>query len=357
MYGKALHKHTRAFPSICILVALAALLWLPARSAQARDIRHVVRKGQNLGMIAKRYHTSARAIQRYNKMKPGKRIYPGQRLRIREVAEHRRWRRFLAEKHRPTKAPRKATPQKKPPAKKRSHTVRPAKSHAAARRTKRRPVNHKSNAARRARKPSLKSGPRHAQNAKRRARSSLKRHKKPLYAKYKRKPRRRGRVTMVRHSERFRGTLMNSKGQLIARSAKRVDHLLRSMRTGKQTTMNRRLLTLLARASAYFGHRAVILVSGYRPYSKKQYTRNSRHNHGKAVDFRIVGVPNRALFEYCRSLPHVGCGYYPNSVFVHMDVRKHKTQWTDFSRPGQRPIYAHRLKKKQRATRRRKRRR
>ena len=73
---------------------------------------------------------------------------------------------------------------------------------------------------------------------------------------------------MVRHSERFRGTLLNKKGQLVSRSARRVDRLLRSLRTGKKTTMNRRLVKLLARTSAYFGHRAVILVSGYRPYSK-----------------------------------------------------------------------------------------
>ncbi|MBI3263995.1 MAG: hypothetical protein HYZ58_12720, partial [Acidobacteria bacterium] len=53
-------------------------------------------------------------------------------------------------------------------------------------------------------------------------------------------------------------------------------------------------------------------------------------------------VPNHALYEYCLTLPQVGCGYYPNSVFVHMDVRLLKTRWVDYSKPGHAPIYAHR---------------
>ena len=94
--------------------------------------------------------------------------------------------------------------------------------------------------------------------------------------------------------------------------------------------------------SDHFGGRTIEIVSGFRPYSEKQYTRNSRHNHGEAVDFRVVGVPTEVVFEHCRKFANVGCGYYPNSGFVHMDVRKRKTQWTDYSRPGQPPKYAHR---------------
>ena len=69
----------------------------------------------------------------------------------------------------------------------------------------------------------------------------------------------------------------------------------------------------------------------------------------QAIDFRIVGVPNRTLFDYCRGFSNVGCGYYPNSDFIHMDVRTYKTQWTDYSRPGQAPVYAHRNKKRSNA--------
>ena len=46
-----------------------------------------------------------------------------------------------------------------------------------------------------------------------------------------------------------------------------------------------------------------------------------------------------AIWNYCRSLSQPGCGYYPNSVFVHVDVREHHGQWVDWSSPGKRPRY------------------
>ena len=150
---------------------------------------------------------------------------------------------------------------------------------------------------------------------------------------------------MVRYSERFRGQLRRTNGKLVANSSRRLDRLLRSLRTGKQRKMDRRLLKLLAKVSDHFGGRTIVVVSGYRPYSPKQYTGNSRHNHGKAIDFRVLGVPNESLYRYCRRFAKVGCGYYPNSSFVHMDVRRLKTRWTDFSGPGQAPRYAHKRKR------------
>jgi membrane-bound lytic murein transglycosylase D len=43
---------------------------------------HTVKKGETLGQIARRYHTSVAAIVRLNKLKSSRLIYPGQRLRI-----------------------------------------------------------------------------------------------------------------------------------------------------------------------------------------------------------------------------------------------------------------------------------
>jgi uncharacterized protein YcbK (DUF882 family) len=79
------------------------------------------------------------------------------------------------------------------------------------------------------------------------------------------------------------------------------------------------------------------LVSGYRPRSAGSY-----HATGRALDFRIVGIENEALIAFCKTLPDTGCGYYPNSLFVHMDVREPGTghiAWTDLSRPGEPPRY------------------
>jgi len=81
----------------------------------------------------------------------------------------------------------------------------------------------------------------------------------------------------------------------------------------------------------------VLLVSGYRPRSSGSY-----HQAGRALDFRVDGVTDEALVAFCRTLPDTGCGYYPNSSFVHMDAREPgagHVAWIDASRPGEPPKY------------------
>jgi hypothetical protein len=46
-------------------------------------------------------------------------------------------------------------------------------------------------------------------------------------------------------------------------------------------------------------------------------------------------VDRKELYLFIKELPKVGAGYYPNSVFVHMDVRRKPGVWTDYSGPGQ----------------------
>jgi hypothetical protein len=81
----------------------------------------------------------------------------------------------------------------------------------------------------------------------------------------------------------------------------------------------------------------VQLISGVRPRSAGSY-----HQSGRALDFRIEGVTNEALVAFCKTLDDTGCGYYPNSLFVHMDVREHgagHVAWIDVSKPGESPKY------------------
>jgi Bacterial protein of unknown function (DUF882) len=81
----------------------------------------------------------------------------------------------------------------------------------------------------------------------------------------------------------------------------------------------------------------ISIVSGYRPRSSGSY-----HQSGRALDLRIEGVTNEALVAFCKTLPDTGCGYYPNSLFVHMDVRdagKGHVSWIDISHPGEAPKY------------------
>jgi hypothetical protein len=53
-------------------------------------------------------------------------------------------------------------------------------------------------------------------------------------------------------------------------------------------------------------------------------------------------VPNATLRDFLRSsFAHVGVGYYPNSLFVHLDVRKGPSAfWIDYSGPGQGSEYS-----------------
>jgi len=50
-------------------------------------------------------------------------------------------------------------------------------------------------------------------------------------------------------------------------------------------------------------------------------------------------VPNEIVRDYCRTFDKAGVGYYPNSLFVHFDVRSQKTFWIDLSGPGEAPKY------------------
>jgi|GEM_PF-1072268 len=79
------------------------------------------------------------------------------------------------------------------------------------------------------------------------------------------------------------------------------------------------------------------VISGYRPASV-----GSMHSSGRAIDFRIEGVKNEDVVLFCKTLPDTGCGFYPNSSFVHVDVRDPgagHVSWIDASGPGETPRY------------------
>jgi Bacterial protein of unknown function (DUF882) len=81
----------------------------------------------------------------------------------------------------------------------------------------------------------------------------------------------------------------------------------------------------------------VEVVSGYRPKSAGSF-----HSTGRALDFKLEGVKNEEIVSFCKTLPDTGCGYYPNSLFVHIDVRERgagHVSWIDASHPGEAPRY------------------
>ncbi len=147
-----------------------------------------------------------------------------------------------------------------------------------------------------------------------------------------------GRVTFVRRGERVQLQLVDDEGRVREEVLLALGAMMRRHDDDEAAAPNPRLALLLARLSDHFGGRPIQIVSGYRQAGG--YTREtSRHTHGRATDIRIRGVPNRTLWEVCRRINHAGCGYYPGSTFVHVDARLRRTQWVDWSRPGQRPRY------------------
>jgi uncharacterized protein YcbK (DUF882 family) len=107
---------------------------------------------------------------------------------------------------------------------------------------------------------------------------------------------------------------------------------------GVTLTPEPRLALLIAAISDHFGGRPMFVVSGFREV--RGFTREtSRHVRGHAVDVQVAGVPKRALWDFCRSVSRTGCGLYPRSSFVHVDVRESAAQWVDWSGPGRRARY------------------
>lgn len=117
------------------------------------------------------------------------------------------------------------------------------------------------------------------------------------------------------------------------RSWRLANHFFRSRKTLQRRTVHPRLLRTLAHIQRHFDNRRIEVVSGYRTPVAGDVL-NSYHQVGRAADIRIVGVPKATLFAYCRTLPHMGCGYYPRAEFVHIDVRSKAAIWVDRSPPG-----------------------
>jgi uncharacterized protein YcbK (DUF882 family) len=122
---------------------------------------------------------------------------------------------------------------------------------------------------------------------------------------------------------------------------KRFDRFLRCHYTNQQHAMNPRLVRLLYQTGRHWPGQRLEVVSGYRSPTVAKNPR-SPHMKGLACDFRVAGVKNTELRDYLRrNMQKVGVGYYPNSSFVHLDVRKDRSAfWIDYSGPGERALYS-----------------
>lgn len=110
----------------------------------------------------------------------------------------------------------------------------------------------------------------------------------------------------------------------------RLDEFLRDYRTGTVHLLDVRLFDLLHDLTASVGHPGteIDIVCGYRTPRTNQFLRrtttgvaaHSLHMEGEAIDIRIPGVPTAQLRNAALSLHRGGVGFYPKSMFVHVDV-------------------------------------
>ncbi len=143
---------------------------------------------------------------------------------------------------------------------------------------------------------------------------------------------RKGYLDLFNYATHFHGYALDKKGKVTPVAETEVSRLFGA--TGPRPMTDPRLIKLLAKVSDKFGSRPIRVVSGYRTRS---FYQDSRHKLSRAVDFSIPGIDNVVLRDYLRTLPAVGVGYYPNSSFVHLDVRDVATYWVDYAGPGESP--------------------
>jgi len=345
---------------VIMLSLLATAVSLPSYAAGPK--KHRVMKGQTLGKIARRYNVTAKAICAANAIERCSRIKVGVRLWIppRDDLDGSRTR-LLREgaqaRAATSKAARSKTKASTKQPKVRWHRVAPKQrlgSIAKRYNVTLDAIRHANDIGPKsvirvgqkliipgradldgseARATRLRLAPEVAATASPEASGSKKKtDAKSSWAKYQKKPKRRGWVKLVgRKGRRWQGRVITKSGR-VTKAAKKAFKRVLATRGGDAHAMDARLIELVARVSDTFGGRELRVVSGYRLGTTSQ---TSRHRQGQAIDFVVVGVPNAVLRDYVKTFESVGVGYYPNSHFVHLDVRKQWTYWVDHSKPGQ----------------------
>ncbi len=283
-----------------LFVSTALALALTTSTAPAlADTTHTVAKGHTLHSIARRYKVTEEAILEANDLKNPRALKPGTELVI----------------------PSKGDAKKKG-----------KKGGAAARKTS---GKTKSGDSTKANKEESSKADSHTLHDKDLVASLFR--SKPPSSKYAKAPKQPHVIHIKRLGEDFKIRVQDRRGKIPPKALRDFEKIMRSGEA--KHTANPRLVALLGIVSDHFGSRALDVVSGFRPAASSQYTPHSKHNYGRALDFKVQGVPNEALRDFCKTFKNVGVGYYPNSTFVHLDVRDNSAFWTDYSRPGEAPDY------------------
>lgn len=133
----------------------------------------------------------------------------------------------------------------------------------------------------------------------------------------------------INTGERLSGEFSVHKGFSSA-ILKKLDHFMRDKRTNQVHRMDPNLFHKFYNIQRNLGLRnaEIEVICGYRSaatnamrhHQSSGVASNSYHIKGKAIDFRIAGVPLIKVKSSAESLRNGGVGYYPTSNFIHVDT-------------------------------------
>lgn len=136
-----------------------------------------------------------------------------------------------------------------------------------------------------------------------------------------------------RSSEELQLFGVGPQGKLLPSELTLLGDMMRCWRTNKTHAVHPRLAQHLAQISRHF-RRPVVIVSGYRGVARSGH-RHSFHQYGMAADVYVRGISPTKVRDLAVTREITGIGFYPNSGFIHIDVRERPFWWVDYSGPGQ----------------------
>lgn len=133
----------------------------------------------------------------------------------------------------------------------------------------------------------------------------------------------------LRSGERIETNLFST-AKNTAYELNKIYHICRDVRQNKVHVIDKALITQLYSIQTLLSTDADIqIISGYRSPSTNNMLRSqgnsgvakkSYHMQGRALDFRLAGIPLDEVRDAAISIRAGGVGYYPDSDFVHIDT-------------------------------------
>lgn len=133
----------------------------------------------------------------------------------------------------------------------------------------------------------------------------------------------------IQHSGDVFNDTYGADGNIYDDAVAEIDTMMRDWRNDEIITIDRDLIDLLANVQERIGYdEPMMLISCYRSKTtndmlrkrSRRVAKNSFHTKGMAVDFRVKGVPIKALRMIGREMKAGGVGYYPRNNFIHLDT-------------------------------------